>query len=101
MKKIMILIVLSITLTGCANAEKKAFDLAVEKLESMYTLGNVDAYKEDSVNLVDVDDDPSEHFYSVDVIYEAKTKAGTMNRFSTWCTVPKNAKSYFEVSCYD
>ena len=101
-KRITILFILSLfLLIGCTDAKKNAFNLAVEKLNSIYTLGQVDDYNPNNVTFYDYAEDPNDYYYSVDVFYEAKTNAGTLNRFSSNCDVPKNAKSFLEVSCSD
>lgn len=80
------------------SREERAYNAAVEKLDSMYVIRSFDEFEERNVRYFDIGDEP---YYRVVVFYEASTQAGTIRSFSSTCRVPASSLSWALTTCSD
>jgi hypothetical protein len=78
---------------GAVNTPKWAYELAIQKVEYLYTVIDVAEYNKESVT-------KNSTSFTVEVDHRSLSNGGTYRWYTDICTVPFDASSYFSVSCY-
>jgi len=82
-----------ISCDGAVNTPKWAYQLASEKVDSLYNVLDIEAY---SANYVS----KATRSFRVEINHRSRSVGGAYYWYEDICTVPFDASSYLSVSCY-
>lgn len=78
---------------GAVNTPKWAYELAEDRVRSLYTVRDVESYSPDYVS-------KAGNSFRVEINHQSRSVGGDYYWYTDICTVPFDAVSFYSVSCY-